>query len=192
MPKATTKIPRQSRKHLSADAVEEIFRASEADPTWAFSELSTRDTRYVTHGYHTYPAKFIPQVAARLIERHTQPGALVADPFMGSGTTLVEAKLLGRRSVGVDINPVAHLISTAKTTPVPPNELEHALACATDALASKPAKPICGPSAGASLAPHTTRASLPTWAATSLKTSARGSPRRSRRRQSKWRPTSPT
>ncbi|OYT74913.1 MAG: hypothetical protein CFK49_05975, partial [Armatimonadetes bacterium JP3_11] len=58
------------------------------------------------YGYHRYPAKFIPQLAARLIDNYSRPGEWVVDPFMGSGTTLVEAKLLKRPSLGVDINPV--------------------------------------------------------------------------------------
>ena len=103
------------------------FRRAAVDPSWAFAELTTAHTRYATHGYHSYPAKFIPQLAARLIDEYSEQGEWVLDPFMGSGTTLVEAKLLGRPSVGVDISPVAHLISVAKTTAIPPSELEPAL-----------------------------------------------------------------
>lgn len=33
------------------------------DKTWSFAEKTTRDTTYLTHGYYTYPAKFIPQLA---------------------------------------------------------------------------------------------------------------------------------
>jgi len=100
------------------------FLAPSLDPGWSFADKTTRHTRYVTHGYHSYPAKFIPQLAERLIRELTRVGDWVLDPFMGSGTTLVEAKLLGRPSVGVDINPVAHLISLAKTTAVEPHLLD--------------------------------------------------------------------
>ena len=88
----------------------------------------------MTHGYHKYPAKFIPPLAARLIEKYTQPDALVVDPFMGSGTTLVEAMLYGRRTVGVDINPIAWLITKAKTTPINPETLRLGLTNLYDAL----------------------------------------------------------
>lgn len=46
-----------------------------------------------------------------LIFRYSNPGDWVLDPFMGSGTTLVEAKLLGRNALGIDINPDSVLIS---------------------------------------------------------------------------------
>lgn len=98
----------------------------ESDPTWSFTESKPSQTRYITHGYHTYPAKFIPQLAARLITELSCEGDIVCDPFMGSGTTVVEALVHGRRGVGVDINPVAHLIARAKTTPIEPSRLERA------------------------------------------------------------------
>ncbi len=79
-----------------------------------------KQTRYITHGYYTYPAKFIPQLAARLISELTRAGDTVADPFMGSGTTIVEALVQGRRAIGVDINPVAHLVAKVKSTPIDP------------------------------------------------------------------------
>ena len=112
---------------MSADDLRTRFASAQTDPSWAFAHLTTKHTRYLTHGYHAYPAKFIPQLAARLIGELSKPGDLVVDPFMGSGTTLVEAKLLGRPSVGVDINPVAHLISLAKTTVVSPDLLAEAV-----------------------------------------------------------------
>ena len=93
------------------------------DESWAFSDCTQSQTRYITHGYHTYPAKFIPQLAARLIEEHTCEGQVVVDPFMGSGTTLVEAMVHGRVGIGTDINPVAHLIAQVKTTPIEPEKL---------------------------------------------------------------------
>lgn len=97
------------------------------DPSWAFLELTQKQTGYATHGYHRYPAKFIPQLAARLIREYSVEGDLVIDPFMGSGTALVEAKLLKRSSVGVDINPVAYLVARAKTQAIEPKRLAHAL-----------------------------------------------------------------
>ena len=98
-----------------------------ADPSWSFAECSARDTGYITHCYHRYPAKFIPQVAARLIREHSEPGDTVLDPFMGSGTTLVEAIVAGRRARGTDLNPAALIASRAKTTPIPPDTLFAAL-----------------------------------------------------------------
>ncbi len=94
------------------------------DDSWAFEHLTRKDTTYMTHGYHRYPAKFIPQLAHRLIEEHTKEGDLIVDPFGGCGTTLVESKVMGRPSIAVDINPVAVLITTAKITPIDPAKIE--------------------------------------------------------------------
>ena len=108
--------------------VHKPFAAVAPDLSWSFAELSAQQTGYITHGYHRYPAKFIPQVAARLIAEHSQPGDTVLDPFMGSGTTLVEAMVAGRQARGVDINPAAIIASRAKTTPIDPERLRVALA----------------------------------------------------------------
>jgi DNA modification methylase len=101
-----------------------VFEKLNLDDSWAFEGLTQGDTNYITHGYHRYPAKFIPQLASRLINDFSKKDDLVVDPFMGSATTLVEAKVLGRRSVGVDINPVAYLIAKAKVTPIDPDKLD--------------------------------------------------------------------
>jgi site-specific DNA-methyltransferase (cytosine-N4-specific) len=53
----------------------------------------------------------------------TVPGELVVDPYCGSGTTLVESVLLGRRAVGIDLSPLAVLIARTKVTPIPIREL---------------------------------------------------------------------
>lgn len=82
---------------------------------WAFAKSNTS---YSTHDFHPYPAKFIPQIPQTLIRVLSEPGDTVLDPFCGSGTTLVESLLLGRNAIGVDLNPLAVLISKAKTTPL--------------------------------------------------------------------------
>jgi hypothetical protein len=81
-------------------------------------ELEDADTRYYTHGYHRYSAKYIPQIPYRLISKFTKKNDLVLDNFMGSGTTLVESKVLGRNAIGIDVNPLACLISKVKTTTI--------------------------------------------------------------------------
>jgi DNA modification methylase len=79
-------------------------------------ELITADTVYYTHGYHPYSAKYIPQIPNRLISTFSEKNDLILDNFVGSGTTLVESKVMGRNAIGVDINPLACLISKVKTT----------------------------------------------------------------------------
>jgi len=51
-----------------------------------------------------YNGNFAPQVPRNVIERYSNQGDLVLDPMVGSGTTLIEAKLIGRNSIGIDIN----------------------------------------------------------------------------------------
>jgi hypothetical protein len=96
---------------LSQTELEKIKNLSALD--W---ELKDADTRYYTHGYHQYSAKYIPQIPNRLISNFTEKNDLVLDTFMGSGTTLVESKVLGRNAIGIDVNPLACLISKVKTT----------------------------------------------------------------------------
>ena len=91
---------------------------------WAFE--SVRSTEQWTHGYHRYPAKFLPDVVRKIIEEYAKGSTLIADLFAGCGTTLVEAKVHGISSIGTDINPVAQLITKVKTTPLPPDALQKA------------------------------------------------------------------
>lgn len=80
------------------------------DNRWSFR---TANTKEYTHCYHSYPAMMIPQVARTLIDEFSPKGKmeLLFDPYMGSGTSLVEASIKGINSVGTDINPLARLIS---------------------------------------------------------------------------------
>lgn len=92
------------------------------NPDWAFDSI--RSTEQLTHGYHRYPAKFLPNVVKKIIEDHSPANCnVIADLFAGCGTTLVEAKVHGKRSIGTDINPVAQLITRVKTTPIIPETL---------------------------------------------------------------------
>lgn len=70
----------------------------------------------LTHAFYRYPARFSPRFAEAAIAIFTKPGEIVYDPFMGGGTTLVEAMRLGRRSIGTDLNSLAVFVSRAKTT----------------------------------------------------------------------------
>jgi site-specific DNA-methyltransferase (cytosine-N4-specific) len=90
--------------------LEPFARLDEVD--WDFAQASTSDG---PHGFHPYPAKFIPQIPGTLIAHLSAPGEVVLDPFCGSGTTLVEALAAGRSALGADVNPVAVMITAAKT-----------------------------------------------------------------------------
>lgn len=113
-------------RHMSE--VTTLFAKTGIDYSWSFSDKTRKDTAYITHGYHRYPAKFIPQIVSRLAEKYTQEGDFIADPFGGCGTTLVESKVMGRPSIAVDINPVAVLITKAKITPIVPKKIEGGIA----------------------------------------------------------------
>ena len=73
---------------------------------------------YATHNFHAFPAKFPPQLPNKLIKALTIPGEKILDPMAGSGTTVLEAMLLGRHGIGVDIDPVALNLSKVKVTPL--------------------------------------------------------------------------
>lgn len=70
----------------------------------------------LTHSYYRYPARFSPRFAEAAIVLLSKPGDIVYDPFMGGGTTLVEAMRLHRIGIGTDLNSLAVFISKAKTT----------------------------------------------------------------------------
>jgi DNA modification methylase len=73
------------------------------------------DSGYAPHNLHSFAAKFPPQLPRVFICGLTSPGDIVLDPMMGSGTTLVEALLEGRRAIGIDIDPLALRLGYAKT-----------------------------------------------------------------------------
>ena len=84
------------------------------------------DTMYLTHSLHPYPAKFPPQLPHSILEKFGKPGNVVFDPFCGSGTTLVEARLLGFNAIGVDVNGLSTLLSKVKSTPLTLEEIDQA------------------------------------------------------------------
>lgn len=86
-------------------------RLLKAGLDWNFHGENTREH---LHSLHPYPAKFIPQIPRKAILTWSRPGDLVYDPFCGCGTTLLEARLLGRPSIGTDNNAVAVLVTRAK------------------------------------------------------------------------------
>ncbi|MFH1195380.1 MAG: DNA methyltransferase [bacterium] len=87
---------------------------------WDFAEASTDSA---TNSIHPYPAKFIPQIPRHFIQQLSDEGDTVYEPFLGSGTTAVEANILGRNAIGNDVNELAVLISKVKTTPITNNKL---------------------------------------------------------------------
>jgi len=89
-------------------------------------DFHDQDSLYAAHGFHSFPAKFPPQLPRKFIEALTAPGDVVLDPMAGSGTTVLEAYLAGRRGIGFDIDPLALLLTRAKTMPCDPVRLARA------------------------------------------------------------------
>lgn len=68
-----------------------------------------------THNFYKYPACFPPTFVRTVIKNFSEPGDTVFDPFMGGGTTAVEAMIMGRNAIGSDLNDLALQSSRAKT-----------------------------------------------------------------------------
>jgi len=84
------------------------------DKSWSFVGA---DTKEFSHRYHIYPAMMIPQIARRLIAEYKPKNTkFIFDPYCGTGTTMVEAKIANINSAGTDLNPMARLISKSKVT----------------------------------------------------------------------------
>ena len=77
-------------------------------------DFHNMDSRYASHNFHSFPAKFPPQLPQNFITNLTRPNDVVLDPMMGSGTTVLEAFLSDRKGIGFDIDPLAISISRVK------------------------------------------------------------------------------
>lgn len=112
--------PHRPRRALSARGGRVV---SSGDPRWrrllgeALDVPADADARQLTHGFHSYPARFHPLLCRRLLAETARAGTVVLDPFVGSGTTLVEAALRGAVGRGVDANPLAVALTALKATP---------------------------------------------------------------------------
>jgi site-specific DNA-adenine methylase len=96
------------------------------DDYWDFKN---EDTKELTHGLHTYPAVMVYPISRKIIDMMQETHKLnsLLDPFMGSGTVLVEAMLAGYNQIyGVDLNPLAQLISKVKMTVINSESLKNA------------------------------------------------------------------
>ena len=80
--------------------------------------FKSSETNYLTHSLHPYPAKFPPQLPKTILNKFGKKGQTVLDPFCGSGTTLVETRIQGLNSIGVDVNGLSVLLSKVKATPL--------------------------------------------------------------------------
>ena len=114
------KIIRNLETQIEKEKVNDEKYVRRIDYSW---DYKGENTKTYTHGIHAYPAMFIPQVARRLLENYSRTGETICDIFCGSGSALIESKLLGRNAYGIDLNPFAIFLAKAKTTPVNPSKL---------------------------------------------------------------------
>lgn len=99
---------------------------------------STQRVSGLTHALYRYPARFSPGFVRAVLEEFTNPGDWVLDPFIGGGTTAVEALSLGRAVAGFDINPLSLLLARAKTTPLYRRDIEALRGWASDTTEASP------------------------------------------------------
>ncbi len=121
-PQLVFREPDVARLHASDDhyEIEVSFRGPGGS-------VGRRD--FATHWIHWYPAKMFHRIPSVFLESVTLPSeATILDPFCGSGTVLLEANVRGHHAMGVDVNPLARLISQVKTTPIDPGDLTGQLA----------------------------------------------------------------
>lgn len=120
---ATLDLPNPAQLDLDLQSpvqLDEVARLNQID--WSFS---VRGKAPKVEAIHPYPAKFIGEIPAAFLRTLPIPsGTAVLDPFCGSGTTLLEAQKAGRNSIGIDLNPIACLISRVKTAPLPAGFLD--------------------------------------------------------------------
>lgn len=107
----------------AADTNDPLVALRQAALDSTYVSLGSRRTAS-PHEFYRYPARFAPSFARTAIEAFTAPGEFVLDPFVGGGTTLVEARLLGRPALGSDLNPLAMFVSRTKARPYTRPELD--------------------------------------------------------------------
>ncbi len=94
---------------------EALYADIDLELSWSEDELPQVERTKHVHSLHPYLGKFIPQLVDVFLHRYFRPEDCVYDPFVGSGTTLVEANVYGAASVGCDISAFNCLLSHVKT-----------------------------------------------------------------------------
>ena len=107
---------REVKAFLSlVDKREERHHHAGLHPELGFYDVPERERTKHVHRLHPYLGKFIPQLVEWFLQRYFREGDWILDPFMGSGTTLVQANELGLASAGIDISAFNCLIAKVKT-----------------------------------------------------------------------------
>ena len=96
---------------------EALYATLDHELSWSEQELPQYERTKHVHSLHPYLGQYIPQLVEAFLHRYFQPGDVIFDPFVGSGTTLVEANAFGCGSVGCDISAFNCLLSEVKASP---------------------------------------------------------------------------
>lgn len=104
-----------------------LYSGIDLDLSWSEHQLPQFERTKHVHGLHPYLGKFIPQLVDVFLGRYFRPGDCVYDPFVGSGTTLVEANAFGASGIGCDISAFNCLLTRVKTAEYAVGALETAL-----------------------------------------------------------------
>jgi SAM-dependent methyltransferase len=113
----TNRIARRIRRSFSQKNLD-IRREGPLGDLLAEALTVPRERGYqLTHAFHPYPGRFHPRLPRLVLAGAARAGETVLDPFMGGGTVLVEAILLGLHAIGNDLNPVAALVARERTRP---------------------------------------------------------------------------
>ena len=97
-----------------------LYADIDLELSWSEQELPERERTKHVHRLHPYLGKFVPQLVEVFLDRYAKPGDLIWDPFVGSGTTLVEASAFGARAAGCDISAFNCLLARVKTASYEP------------------------------------------------------------------------
>jgi hypothetical protein len=111
---------------------EALYSEIDLELSWSEAELPQVERTKHVHGMHPYLGKYVPQLVEIFLKRYFEPGQCVYDPFVGSGTTLVEANVFGADAIGCDISAFNCLLSRVKTTPYALGALEMSLKAALE------------------------------------------------------------
>jgi len=94
---------------------EEKHHHAGLNPELGFYDIPEYQRTKHVHRLHPYLGKFIPQLVEWFLSRYFKPGEIILDPFMGSGTTLVQGNEMDMHTIGIDISPFNCLIARVKT-----------------------------------------------------------------------------
>ncbi len=115
---ATSDCPTDSKEVTHRTRLEEL------NLNWSEKDLPEKERTKHVHRLHPYLGKFIPQLVETFLRKYFSPGQTVLDPFVGSGTTVVQANELGINSIGYDVSAFNSLLCRAKTARYDPNKVQ--------------------------------------------------------------------